>query len=57
MFLGPGGATVITLVRKVTPEKVLANIMHGGKVIDTSVDGVTRAAAERRAGQRRPAVN
>jgi uncharacterized membrane protein len=36
--LEPGGAAVIFLVRKVTPDKVLPNIKHPGKIIQTSLD-------------------
>ena len=36
--LQPGGAAVIMLVRKVTPDKVLPNLKHQGKVIQTSLD-------------------
>lgn len=37
--LTPGGAALIVLVRKVTPDKVLPEIAgHGGEVIQTSLD-------------------
>jgi uncharacterized membrane protein len=36
--LEPGGAAVVMLVRKVTPDKALPNIKHQAKIIQTSLD-------------------
>ena len=35
--LEPVGAAVVMLVRKVTPDKVLANVKHQGRVIQSSL--------------------
>ena len=42
--LQPGGAALIVLVRKVTPDKVLPEIsQYGGEVIQSSLDGEAEA--------------
>ena len=42
--LAPGGAALIVLVRKVTPDKVLPEIrQYGGEVIQTSLDDESEA--------------
>jgi uncharacterized membrane protein len=42
--LTPGGAALILLVRKVTPDKVLPHIQrYGGEVVQTSLDEETEA--------------
>jgi uncharacterized membrane protein len=42
--LAPGGAALILLVRKVTPDKVLPHVQsHGGEVIQTSLDDEAEA--------------
>ena len=42
--LAPGGAALIVLVRKVTPDKVLPHVQrYGGEVIQTSLDDETEA--------------
>ena len=42
--LTPGGAALILLVRKVTPDKVLPHVQrYGGEVIQTSLDDETEA--------------
>jgi uncharacterized membrane protein len=42
--LAPGGAALIVLVRKVTPDKVLPEIReYGGDVIQTSLDDESEA--------------
>ena len=42
--LAPGGAALILLVRKVTPDKVLPHVQRfGGEVIQTSLDEETEA--------------
>jgi uncharacterized membrane protein len=42
--LAPGGAALIVLVRKMTPDKVLPHIQrYGGEVIQTSLDDGTEA--------------
>ena len=42
--LTPGGAALIVLVRKVTPDKVLPHVQrYGGEVIQTSLDDETEA--------------
>jgi uncharacterized membrane protein len=52
--LEPGGAAVIFLVRKMTPDKILPEIKIPGKVIQTSLDNETEeqlSAALATAGQ------
>ncbi|HEY4829080.1 MAG TPA: DUF1269 domain-containing protein [Solirubrobacteraceae bacterium] len=42
--LAPGGAALIVLVRKVTPDRVLPHVQrYGGEVIQTSLDDETEA--------------
>ena len=42
--LQPGGAALIVLVRKVTPDKVLPEIQpYGGEVLQTSLDDASEA--------------
>jgi uncharacterized membrane protein len=57
--LAPGGAALIVLVRKVTPDKVLPHVQgYGGVVIQTSLDDETevrlRDALASEAGRRVP---
>jgi uncharacterized membrane protein len=59
--LTPGGAALILLVRKVTPDKVLPHIQrYGGEVVQTSLDEETeaqvRAALQPAAAVAAPAI-
>jgi uncharacterized membrane protein len=46
--LVPGGAALVLLVRKVTPDKVLPHVQrYGGEVIQTSLDDETEARLRR----------